>query len=111
MGLCSSSQKTKSDFTYAPMLNPLSVYVPLASLTKTTVRSIVSAVREHDKPDWNNSRRTLLAFLLTLNKTLKKIEQSKDNNNQLDEHTVQHVKEVRQWLVKQNEFGSNIQLD
>jgi hypothetical protein len=109
MGWC--SKETKSDFNSSEMLDPLSVYIPLVSLTKATVRSVVSAVGGHDEPDWDHSRRTLLAFLLALNKTVKEIEQSKDNDNQVDEHTVQHAKEVRQWLVKENTYGKNIQLD
>ncbi|CAF1543547.1 unnamed protein product [Didymodactylos carnosus] len=95
------------------MPNPLSVYVPLASLTQPTVASIISAALRYDKPDWNNSRHTLRAFLLALNEKLNEIEKSKDTEyDEFDERTIQHAAEVRKWCIKvDHETDQSVELD
>ena len=111
MGQCVSSQEAKNRFTNAPMPDPLSVYVPLASLTEAVIRSVCSTVLNFERPDWNHSRRTLLAFLLALNERLNDVDKNKDKDNQLDEDTLRHVEEIRQWLVKEDKFGQRVPLD
>jgi len=79
----------------------LPVYVPLESLTESTIRSIISVVTE--PLNWDFSQRTLLIFLLAINKKLEEIENNTDENERkLDEHIIEHAKNVRQWLVDKN---------
>jgi hypothetical protein len=105
------SLSTKPDIKYKPMPDPLSVYVPLDSLTEETIDSIVSTVQQSERNDWYNSRRTLLAFLLAINNKVSEIEKNKDSNNKFDEQTVQQAKKVRQLLVEKNQAGDIRELD
>lgn len=98
----------RPDFKYKPMPDPLSVYVPLNSLTEKTIDSIVSTILHSKTRDYNNSKRTLLAFLLAINSKVSEIEQSKDSNNKFDEQTIRHVAKVRQWLVDRDQ-STNVQ--
>jgi hypothetical protein len=71
------SVSTKSNIKYRPMPDPLSVYVPLSSLTEETIHSIVSTVQRSRGKMWNNGRRTLLAFLLAINNRLNELKMKK----------------------------------
>ena len=84
------SVSTKPDIKYKPMPNPLSVYVPLDSLTEETINSIVLTVLHSEKKDLNNSKRTLLAFLLAINERVNELE---------------HAEKFRQWLVEKDQSG------
>ncbi|CAF3731908.1 unnamed protein product [Rotaria sp. Silwood1] len=90
------------------MPDPLSVYVPLESLTKQTIESVALTALKHEMPDWNHSRRTLLAFLLAINERLNEIEK---NKIQYDEQTLKHAIKVRQWLVREEKSGQIIEFD
>ncbi len=105
------SVSTKSDIKYRPMPDPLSVYVPLNSLTEETINSIVSTVQQSPRKDWNHSRRTLMAFLLAINNRVSEIENHKDSNKKFDEETIQHAGKVRQWLVEKGSSESIKELD
>jgi hypothetical protein len=105
------SVSTKSDIKYRPMPDPLSVYVPLNSLTEETIDSIVSTVQQPPTKDWNHSRRTLLAFLLAINNRVSEIENHKDSNKKFDEQTIQHAAKVRQWLVEKDQSENIKELD
>ena len=83
------------------------VYVPLESLTKPTVRSVINVVIGSPSPNFDYSERTLLVFLLAINKNLEEIEKSVNNGNKIDEKLIQRVEEIRQWLVDRH----NKQLD
>jgi hypothetical protein len=113
MGTCSSAPAAQHEFNCVARSERLPVFVPLVSMTELVVRSIVStAAHKFEEPDWNHSRRTLLAFLLALNKMLEEIEQSKEiDNNKFDEHTVRHGEEVRLWLVDKDHSGNIVKLD
>ncbi|CAF2956905.1 unnamed protein product [Rotaria sp. Silwood2] len=104
----SSSSVARTKINYRPMPNPLSVYVPLESLTEQTVMSVVATTFKHELPDWNDSRRTLLVFLLAINERLNEIEK---NKVQFDEQTLKHAIEVRQWLVRKGKSGQTMELD
>ncbi|CAF1036176.1 unnamed protein product [Adineta steineri] len=104
------SVSTQSNIKYKPMPDPLSVYVPLNSLTEETIDSIVSTVQQRDKRNWNQSKRTLLAFLLAINNKVNEIEQNNHSNNKFDEQTVQHAAKVREWLIEKVQFGDNKEL-
>ncbi|CAF1423147.1 unnamed protein product [Adineta steineri] len=84
------------------MPDPLSVYVPLQSLTKEVINSLVSTIPQAKSNNWDNSRRTLLAFLLAINNKLNQIEKHTDSNNKFDEKIIQHAREVRQWLAEKH---------
>jgi hypothetical protein len=99
---------TKPDIKYKPMPDPLSVYVPLDSLTEETINSLVSTVLHSTKQDLNQSKRTLLTFLLAINERVSEIEKNEDASNKFDEQTVQHAAKVRKWLVDKDQCG-NIQ--
>ncbi|CAF5120076.1 unnamed protein product, partial [Rotaria sp. Silwood1] len=92
------------------MPDPLSVYVPLDSLTEETIDSIILTIQQSDRRDWTFSKRTLLAFLLAINNKVNEIENNK-SNNKFDEQTIQHVAKVRQWLVQKDRVGKREQLD
>ncbi len=60
----------------------------------------------------NNSERTLLIFLLAINKKLEEIEKTTDDatgkeiekntdatGKKIDEHIIRHAEQVRKWLV------------
>ncbi|CAF4141450.1 unnamed protein product [Rotaria magnacalcarata] len=101
---------TQANIKYRPMPDPLSVYVPLNSLTEETVDSIVSTVStvpQSDKTEWSFSRRTLLAFLLAIHNKLSRIEQN-DSTMKLDRQIVEYASKVRQWLVHKNHSGNII---
>ena len=106
-----SSISTAPEIKYRPMPDPLSVYVPLDSLTEETINSIVSTVHQCDKKRLNHSIRTLLAFLLAINKKLSEIEKTKGLSNKFDEKIVQHATKVRQWLVQKDHSGNIKDLD
>ncbi|CAF4140426.1 unnamed protein product, partial [Rotaria magnacalcarata] len=91
--------------------NALSVYVPLESLTEKTVHSIISTATQAGTSDWNHSRRTLLAFLLAINDKLQQIEKNENANEQYNEYTIQHAKQVRRWLVRKHYSGKVIDID
>lgn len=74
--------------------DPFDVYVPLESLTEPTVRSIISVATR--QPNWDFSERSLLIFLLAINKKLNEIETNIDDN---ESQIVEHAKNVRKWLV------------
>ncbi|CAF4356012.1 unnamed protein product, partial [Adineta steineri] len=84
------------------MPDPLSVYVPLQSLTKEVINSLVSTIPQAKSNNWNNSRRTLLAFLLAINNKVNQIEKHTDSNNKFDEKIIQHAREVHQWLAEKH---------
>lgn len=75
--------------------DPFSVYVPLESLTESTVRSIVSVIQSNESQNWDLSQRTLLIFLLAINKKLTELEVPGEEQN------IQ-LKNVRQWLKYSN---------
>jgi hypothetical protein len=105
MGSRSSSTKMAESSTDIPMQDSSPVYVPLESLTESTVRSIVSVAISPEFPTWDYSERTLLRFLLAINNKLNEIENRTDENDQkFDENIIQQAKQVRHWLVnKKNE--------
>lgn len=85
-----------------PMQDPFLVYVPLESLTEATIRSIISVATGIQ--NWDFSQRSLLIFLLAINKKLEEIENNtNENEKKLDEHIIEHAKNVRQWLVYKNQ--------
>ncbi|CAF1191640.1 unnamed protein product [Adineta steineri] len=96
------SVSIQPNIKYRPMPDPLSVYVPLESLTKELINSLVSTIQQSGRTDWHNSRRTLLAFLLAINNKVNEIEKHIDTNNKIDEKIIQHAREVRQWFVEKN---------
>ena len=100
------SVTTHPDIKYRPMPDPLSVYVPLKSLTKETIDSVVSTGRQFENRDWHFSRRTLLAFLLAIDNKLTQIEQNPDSTNLLDEETIEHAPKVRQWFTRTDRSGN-----
>ncbi|CAF5225648.1 unnamed protein product, partial [Rotaria magnacalcarata] len=53
---------------------PVPLYVPLEALTQSTVRSIIAAATSSDDLSPDYSQRTLLIFLLEINKILTEIE-------------------------------------
>jgi hypothetical protein len=108
---CVSSSGATNDFNYTIMSDPLSIYVPLASLSELVVRSIVSVVFKREEIGRNHSRRTLLAFLLAINERLKEIEQSKDTANKFDEYIVQYARNVRQWLTNKDLLDNSQELN
>ncbi|CAF3518546.1 unnamed protein product [Rotaria sp. Silwood1] len=91
------------------MPDPLAVYVPVAALTKPVVRSILFAVLEHERRDWNHSRRTLLAFLLALNKKLEEIEASVETRHKIGDQIIRQVDDIRQWLVYEDDSGNRVE--
>ncbi|CAF0938712.1 unnamed protein product [Adineta ricciae] len=93
------------EIRYRPLPDPLSLYVPVKSLSKGTIDSIVSASHRSDRSDWNFSRRTLLAFLLAIHNQLRIIEENKDFQSKFDEKTIQRASEVRKWLGRKNQSG------
>ncbi|CAF4003253.1 unnamed protein product [Rotaria magnacalcarata] len=95
---------------YRPMPDPLYVYVPLESLTQETINSVISTVQHPDRKIWNFSKRTLLAFLLAIDKSVSDIERN-DSNYKYNEHTIQHAARVRQLLVHKDHAGKIEKLD
>jgi hypothetical protein len=85
----------------ADKLDPLSVYVPFESLTEPVVRSIINVVVPFQPPSWDYSQRTLLIFLLAINKRLEEIEKgaSANGENPDEQGIIEHAAKVRQWLV------------
>ncbi|CAM4778806.1 unnamed protein product [Rotaria magnacalcarata] len=82
---------------------PVPLYVPLEALTQSTVRSIIAAATSSDDLSPDYSQRTLLIFLLEINKILTEIENNTDANEQKpNENIIQCAKNVRQWLVDKN---------
>ena len=80
--------------------DPFSVYVPLESLTKSTIRSIISVATTFDYANFDYSERTLLIFLLKINRELKKIETETDTEDKkINEESLQRAKKIREWLV------------
>ncbi|CAF0719890.1 unnamed protein product [Adineta ricciae] len=83
--------------------DPSSVYIPLESLTEPTVRSVINVVVPHYSLNWDHSERTLLIFLLALNKKLTDIENSfESDEKKLDQRIIEHARQVRAWLVDRN---------
>ena len=76
---------------YLPMPDPLSVYVPLHSLTEKSVQSLVRVLEQADRCYPNASSDTLLAFLLALNQRLTAMEEKEQNGEQ--------TKKIREWLL------------
>ncbi|CAF2095131.1 unnamed protein product [Rotaria magnacalcarata] len=105
------SAKSKLAIKNTQISNALSVYVPLESLTEKTVHSIISTATRARTSDLNHSRRTLLAFLLAINDKLQQIEKNENVTEQCDEHTIQHAKQVRQWLSRKHYSGKAIDID
>jgi wobble nucleotide-excising tRNase len=105
------SVSTEPNIKYKPMPDPLSVYVPLDSLTEETIDSIVWTVQRSEKKDWSHSKRTLLTFLIAINDRVSEIEKSKDSNNKFDEQIIQHAAKVRQWLVEKDQSENIKELD
>jgi len=105
------SVSTEPNIKYKPMPDPLSVYVPLDSLTEETIDSIVWTVQRSENKDWNHSKRTLLTFLIAINDRVSEIEKSKDSNNKFDEQIIQHAAKVRQWLVEKDQSENIKELD
>ncbi|CAF4849139.1 unnamed protein product, partial [Rotaria magnacalcarata] len=101
---------TELNIKYRPMPDPLSVYVPLESLTQETINSVISTVQHPDRRVWDFSKRTLLAFLLAIDNSVSEIERN-DSNNKYNEHTIQHAARVRQLLVHQDHAGKIEKLD
>ncbi|CAF3718770.1 unnamed protein product [Rotaria socialis] len=99
-----------SNIKYRPMPDPLSVYVPLESLTQETINSVISTVQHPDRRVWDFSKRTLLAFLLAIDNSVSEIERN-GSNNKYNEHTIQHAARVRQLLVHQDHAGKIEKLD
>jgi hypothetical protein len=96
----STPRKMANEYDYSPMPDPLSVYVPLESLTESVVYSVISVATQKCSPNHDLSERTLLVFLLAINEKLKKIEDNTDaTEEQSGEHIIQHAKQVREWLV------------
>ncbi|CAF1169729.1 unnamed protein product [Rotaria sordida] len=90
------------------MQQPVSVYVPLESLTEPVVRSIISVTTSSYELNMNYSQRTLLMFLLAIDEKLQQIENKTDTAEQTsDESIIQHTKNVRQWLVYNNKEPLN----
>ncbi|CAF3525438.1 unnamed protein product [Rotaria sp. Silwood2] len=104
------SVSSEPNIKYKPMPDPLSIYVPLDSLTEDTIDSIVSTTRQLGRDDWSLSKRTLLAFLLAINNKVSEIEKG-DSNNKFNEQTVRHAAKVRQWLVQKDRSGNIKKLD
>ena len=100
----SSAGTRKTDYTWEPLPSPLSIYVPLQSLTKQVVRSVIAVVNSVPARNFDSSERTLLIFLLAIDNKLKEIENntlpSEDVSNQ---PVIQHAKKVREWLVYDND--------
>ena len=96
-----SSDKMTFEFNPSPMPDPFSVYVPFESLTDPVVRSIISVATENFSRNENNSERSLLIFLLAINKKLEEIERTTDDatGKKIDEHIIRHAEQVRKWLV------------
>ncbi|CAF3967682.1 unnamed protein product [Rotaria sordida] len=75
------------------MQQPVSVYVPLESLTEPVVRSIISVTTSSYELNMNYSQRTLLMFLLAIDEKLQQIENKTDTAEQTsDESIIQHTK-------------------
>ncbi|CAF3766665.1 unnamed protein product [Rotaria sordida] len=104
------SLSTQPNIKYKSTPDPLSVYVPLDSLTEETIDSIVSTVQQSNKKDWNHSRRTLLAFLLAIKNKVSDIEKQ-DSKNTFDKQIVQHARKVGEWLVEKDHSGNINKLD
>jgi hypothetical protein len=95
-----SDTKMNHNFEDTLTTDPLSVYVPLESLTEQVIHSVISvALQPHDYSG-NFSQRTLRIFLLAIDEKLKEIEKGTDK--QFDEQAIQHAEKVRQWLVDGN---------
>ncbi|CAF2749734.1 unnamed protein product [Rotaria sp. Silwood2] len=105
----SGSTIVDSDFTYTPIPDPLAVYVPVASLTKPVVRSILFAALKYETRDWNHSRRTLLAFLLALNKKLEEVKQGTNTGQKIQERIIRQVDDIRQWFVYEDDSGNLVE--
>ncbi|CAF3596149.1 unnamed protein product [Rotaria sp. Silwood1] len=108
--MCTSAvKKAKHQCFYVPNSNLSSIYVPLESLTEPTVHSVLyTALNNRILSARNHSRRTLLAFLIAINKRLQAIEQNKDKN---DDNINLRVKNIRQWLLYHNSSGNTVKID
>ncbi|CAF3357951.1 unnamed protein product [Rotaria socialis] len=94
------------NFTYQTMPDPLAVYIPVASLTKFLLCSILCAVSNQERIDWNHSRRTLLAFLLALNKRLEELKEIANTRDEISDQITRKLDEIRQWLVYEDRDGT-----
>ncbi|CAF1928026.1 unnamed protein product [Rotaria magnacalcarata] len=94
------------NFTYQTMPDPLAVYIPVASLTKSLLCSILCAVSNHERIDWNHSRRTLLVFLLALNKRLEELKEIANARDKISDQITRKLDEIRQWLVYEDHDGT-----
>lgn len=102
------SISTKPNIKYTPMPNPRSVYVPLQSLDKKTIDSIVLTVEQSTAKHWTHSQRTLLAFLLAINDRLNEIENNKDSKKKFEQSI---AAKVRQWLREEDQTGNVTDID
>ncbi|CAF1130150.1 unnamed protein product [Rotaria sordida] len=85
-----------------------SVFVPFESLTQRVINSIVSVATTFRKPNFDYSERTILIFLLEINKKLKEIEKKiQDNSTEIDQQLIQYAQNVRKWLVDINKQSLN----
>lgn len=101
MGKRQTKMAQNSTYTLKPV-DLSSVYVPLESLTEQVVNSIIRVVivNECQSQSWDFSQRTLLIFLLAINKKVEEIEKNIDTNEKkFDEHLIQQARKVRKWLV------------
>lgn len=78
------------------------VYVPLESLTESTVQSVIKVVQafqSFQSPTFDYSERTLLIFLLAIHDKLEEIEQKAADEEKIDPELLHRAQEIRQWLV------------
>lgn len=99
------------EIQHRPMPDPLSVYVPLNSLTESMINSIVHTVLYSTKKDWHHSKRTLLAFLLAIHNRVSQDQTDPirqllvdRNSKQLDWNSLQ---EQYEQMMKENEDGTS----
>jgi hypothetical protein len=104
----STPPKKAAIMAQPPMEDPFSVYVPLESLTESTVCSIISVATSFVYPNLDYSERTLLIFLLAVNRKLKAIEtDSNADDKKIDEQSLQRAQKIRQWLVDRHNAPLN----
>lgn len=84
-----------------PKFELLPLYIPFESLTEAVIRSIISVVDDCTDFSPDFSQRTLLIYLLEINKKVKDIEASvtTTTDDKPDENKVQQAKNIREWLV------------
>lgn len=77
-----------------------SIFIPFASLTQPVIKSIVAVATTFRRPNFDYSERTILIFLLEINKQLAEIEKKvRDGSTEIDPQLADQSKNVRQWLV------------